>query len=193
MGAIGANGDRLRVLVGNLDIGVGDVLWNIHHDRAGPAGGRDEESLLDGFRQLAQVLDQEVVLDAGPRDADGVALLKGIAADDRRGHLSGQDDHGNGVHERGGDTSYRIGRARTRGHQHHARLAGGPGIAVGRMGRALLVPDQNMSHVILLEQRIVDVKDRAARVTEDVLDAFILKTTDYNFSTAELHVTSPWV
>jgi hypothetical protein len=53
---------------------------------------------------------------------------------------------------------------------------------------ALLVPDQDVLDLVLLEQLVVDVEDRAARVAEDVLDAFVLEAADDDFRAGELHM-----
>ena len=46
--------------------------------------------------------------------------------------------------------------ARSRGDQDHAHPAGAAGIAFGRVHRALLVPDQDVTDRVLLEDRVVD-------------------------------------
>ncbi len=38
------------------------------------------------------------------------------------------------------------------------------------MARALLVADENVLDLVLLENRVVNRKDRAARIAENVLD-----------------------
>ena len=122
------------------------------------------------LRQFGDVLHQVVVLGAGPRDADGVAFLEGVVADEMGRHLSGDADDRDGVAERIGQAGDRVGGAGTRGHQHAADLAGRARIAFGRMHGALLVPHQNVLHAVrLLEQRVVDRQHRAARIAENVL------------------------
>ena len=49
------------------------------------------------------------------------------------------------------------------------------------MGRALLVANENMLDVVLLEQLIVDWKDRPARIAEHDFDALIHQSFDYHF------------
>ncbi len=49
------------------------------------------------------------------------------------------------------------------------------------------MPDQDVLDLRLLEQLVVDVEDRAARVAEDVLDALLLETADQDFRTCRLH------
>ena len=55
------------------------------------------------------------------------------------------------------------------------------------MHRALLVAHEDVLDLVLLEERVVDVEHRAARIAEDVLDAFFLEAADDDFRTRELH------
>jgi hypothetical protein len=55
------------------------------------------------------------------------------------------------------------------------------------MDGGLLVANQDVPHLILLEERIVDVQNGPARVTEHTLDLFFLQAPDYNFRTADHH------
>jgi hypothetical protein len=143
------------------------------------------EGLFHGLGQVAHVLDQEVVLDDGPGDADGVALLEGVQADGGRGHLAGDDHHRDAVHVGRGNAGDGIGHAGAGGDQRHADVAGGAGIAVGRMHGSLLVAHQHVLDGVLLVERVVDVEYRTAGVAPDVLDAFGLKGLDEDFRTAE--------
>ena len=58
----------------------------------GPAAAGDVERLVHHARQVVDVLDQVIVLGAGPGDAGGVGLLEGVVADQVRRHLAGQAD-----------------------------------------------------------------------------------------------------
>jgi hypothetical protein len=91
------------------------------------------------------------VLGAGPGDADGVGLLKGVVADHEGRHLPGQDDERDRIHQRVGQAGDRIGRAGPGGDQHDARLAGGAGIALGGVHRALFVAHQDVADRVLLK------------------------------------------
>ncbi len=60
------------------------------------------------------------------------------------------------------------------------------------MRRALLVAHEDVLDLVLLEQLVVDVQDRAAGIAEDVLDAFFLQAADDDFRTGELHGSMPY-
>src|SRR3546814_11418937 len=60
-----------------------NVLGQIDHDRAWPAGGRDMKCLVDDIAKLGRVLHQIIVLGAVARDADRVAFLKSVRSDQR--------------------------------------------------------------------------------------------------------------
>src|SRR5690606_16537360 len=101
-----------------------DVLGDVDEYRTGTTGGRNVERLADRHREVTHVLDQEVVLDAWPRDADSVALLERVFADGVRGHLTGDHDHRDRIHVGGGDPGDGVRHARTTRYQAHADLAG---------------------------------------------------------------------
>jgi hypothetical protein len=130
---------------------------NVHHHRAGAAGARDVEGLLHRPRQVAHVLHQEVVLDDGAGDADGVALLEGIQADRGVGTWPVMITIGMRVHVGRGDAGDGIRHAGAGGDQRHADLTGGAGVAVGRVHRGLLVAHQHVLDGVLLVERVVDV------------------------------------
>src|SRR5690606_22668649 len=161
---IGAQLDLLRVAVFELLGRVGHVLRDIDDHRTGATGLSEIEGLLDDFGDLARILDDEAVLHDRAGDADHVGLLEGIGADHVTGNLAGNDYHWYGVHVGRCDTGNGIGGAGTRGHQHHARLAGGTRVAISHVCGGLLMTHQHVGHIILTENRVIDVQQRTARV-----------------------------
>jgi hypothetical protein len=177
----------------------GDILGNVDQHRTGASRRGDVEGLLQGDRQVLDVLHQEVVLHAGTGYADGIDFLKRIVADQTGRHLAGEHDQRNGIHVCGRDAGDHIGRTRTGGDQHDAGLAGRTCVTVGRMSRTLLVTDQNVFYVVLLVQGVIDVQDRATRIAEDVLDALVLQEAHHYFRTRQFHngipreiIMKPW-
>ena len=144
------------------------------------------EGLFHHRGHVAHILDQEIVLDDGARDAHCVALLEGVLADGRRGHLAGDDHHRDRVHVGRGDAGDGIGHARARSDQSHAHVTGGARIAVGRVHGGLLVANQHVLNGFLLVKSVVDVQHRAAGVAPDVLHALGLQRLDQNFGAAQV-------
>ena len=87
------------------------VLRHVDHHRPGPAGARDIERLVQHFCEIIDVAHQPVVLGAGPGDADGVAFLERIVADQMRGNLSGDADQRNRIHQRVRQRRHHVGGA----------------------------------------------------------------------------------
>ena len=73
------------------------------------------------------------------------------------------------------------------GYEDDAGLAGGAGVAVGHVGRALLVPGEDEADLLGVEQRVEDGHGRAARMAEDVLDAEAVECFD-DFVGSSRHV-----
>ncbi len=187
---VGAHADFRRIL--ETALGCGHVLGNIDDYRPRTSGAGDVKRLLDGQRQIAHVLHQEIVLHTMPGDANRIALLESILADVEGRHLPGEYHHRDRIHVGRGDAGHGIGRTGARGHQRDADLAGSPGITVGRVNASLLVANQNMLDLILLEQLVVNVQNRPAGVAEHVVDLFFLQAPDYNLSTGyRCHWLSP--
>ena len=147
----------------------------------GRPGGGDMERFVDDLRQIVDVLDQPIVLGAGPRDADRVAFLERIGADQRRRNLSGQADQRDRIHQRVLQRRHRVGGARPRRHQHDAGLAGRARIAFGGVAGALLVADQDVLDVVLLENLVIDRKHGAAGIAEQMLDAIVAQRLHDHF------------
>ena len=189
--AVGLVLDILRADVGAL--GELHVFRNVDHDRTGTARARDMEGLVQDARQILDALHEPVVLGAGPGDADRVALLERIRADQMRRHLAGDADDRDRIHQRIDQAGHGIGSARTRGDEADADLARRACVALGRMDDALLVATQNVTDRVLLEDLVVDRQHSAAGIAEQRVDALILQGFEHHFCAGHLpcHGSSP--
>ena len=152
----------------------GQILGQVDQHRSRSASGGDVERLFNDARDVRSVAHQIAVLDHRVGDTGDVGLLKGVLAQQGPYHLRGDDHHGDGIHERGVQAGDGVGGARTGGHQDHARFAGGAGVAVSHVGRALLVanPDQ----LDLRPDEGIEERDgRAAGQAENDLHPFALQ------------------
>ena len=121
------------------------------------------------------------MLGAGPRDADGIALLKGVVADEVGGHLAGDDHDRDRIHQRVGEAGDGVGGAGAGGDEDRTDFPGRSRVAFGGVHRALLVAHQNVVELLLLKQRVVDRQHGAAGIAEDVLHALIDERLDHHF------------
>ena len=140
------------------------VHGDVDDHGAGAAGGGDVEGLVHDARQVGGVLDQVGVLDDRQGHAGDVGLLEGVGADEVAAHLPGDGDERRRVQIGGGDAGHQVGRAGTAGGGAHADLAGGAGVAVGRVRGALLVAHQHVPQVGVV-QGVVERDGDAARDT----------------------------
>ncbi len=101
------------------------------------------------------------------------------------GDLPRQADDRDRIHQRVGEAGDGIGRAGTGGHEDDAGLARRARIAFRRMDGTLLVADEDVADLVLLEQRVIDRKHRAARIAENGVHALIDQSLDDNFSACQ--------
>jgi hypothetical protein len=85
------------------------------------------------------------MLGAMARDADRVAFLEGVGADEMRRHLPGDADNRHGIEQGIGEPRHHIGGAGPRSDEEAADLAGRASIAFGRVRRALLMAHQDVA------------------------------------------------
>ena len=106
----------------------------------------------------------------------------------RRGHVAGKGDEGHAVHVGGGDAGDEVGGAGAAGGQHYAGAPGGAGVAVRRVGGALLVRGQyRVDAVGVLVQRVVQVEHRPAGVAEQRVHPLLDQHFDKDLRTVESH------
>ena len=175
--------------LGKLGHGAGltHILGQVHQHRPRPPGPGDMKGLVYRLGQILDVLDQVVVLGAGPGDAHDVHLLKGVVADQGGGHLAGEHHDGDGVQVGRGNARHRVGGAGARGDQGHPHLGRGPGIAVRGVDRSLFVAYQDMPDAGGPVQFVIDIEDHPAGVTEDVLDSLPLQAFHQNLGAGHFH------
>ncbi len=125
------------------------------------------------------------MFDAWTGNPDRVAFLECIQTNRVRRHLTGNDDHWNGIHIRSRQTGNGIGNARTRGHEAHANFIGAAGIGVSSMDGGLFVAHQNMLEFAVAENGVVDVEHCATRVAEHMFNTFFGQATYDDFCTGD--------
>ncbi len=175
--------ERLRP--GPLGGRLEHVLGDVDQHRARPPGPGDVERLGDRAGDPLGAEHQLVVLGDRQRDAGGVALLEGVRADHRLGHLAGDRHHRHRVHVGVRQRGDQVGRARATGRHADPDLAGRPGVPLRRMARPLLVADQDVANAGLT-QRVVGRQDRATGKPEHDLDAALLEAADERLRSSDL-------
>ena len=115
--------------------------------------------------------DEVVVLGHRQGDAVDVDLLEGVLADQRGGNVAG-DGHDRDRIELGrGDARDEVRRAGSGRPHADPDLARDPGVAVGGVGAALLVADEDVAELGMVAEDVVERQDDAARVAEEDVDA----------------------
>ena len=146
------------------------VLGDVDVDRSRAARPGDVECLGEDPRQVVGVADEVVVLRHRQRDAVDVDLLERVLADEDARHVAGDRDHRDGVEERGADARDEV-RGAGSGRAHaDADAARHPGVAVGGVGAALLVADEDVADLRVVAEDVVQRQDHAARVAEEDVD-----------------------
>ncbi len=147
------------------------VLGDVDVDRTGPAGPGDVECLGEDAGQVVGVADQVVVLGHRQGDAVDVDLLEGVLAEQRAGDVAGDRHDRDRIEEGGAEPGDEVRGARARGAQADAHLPGDPRIAVGRVGAALLMADEDVAQLGVVPEDVVEGQDHTTRIAEEDVDA----------------------
>ena len=126
---------------------------NQHRPRAALLG--NAKGFLNGRRQIGRRHHQVGALGADRRNGADVALLKGFRPQGRARHLPGNGDQRHRVGFRPHQSSDQVRRPRPGSSHADPHLAGDPGVAIGGVGRRLLVPHQDMPQLRIPPQGIV--------------------------------------
>ena len=162
-----------------------DVLGNVHERRARSAGRGQVECLADGERQVVCRHHEFVVLGDAARDAHRVALLEGIGADGRRGHLAGDRHHRDRVHVCVTQRRHQVGGRRTARDHRDAGTTRDMRVALGHVAGTLFVTHEDVADR-RLEQRVVGGQDAATGQTEDHLGAFHFERANQGLGARDL-------
>ena len=187
----GDGAHRFGRLGGELaDVG-GDILGDVHQHGAFAAALRDAESCAHGIGQVLHPADRVVMLGDGHGHALDIGFLKAVPPQQRGRHVAGEGDHGHAVHVGGSDTGDQIGGAGAAGGQHHAGAAGGAGVTVGRVGRALFMGGQDVADAVgVFVQFIVQVQHRAAGIAENGIHALFRQDFHKDLRTVQFHTVN---
>ena len=165
---------ELGSLGGELTGGSRDVLWNIDEDGTLAARLRNAEGCAHRVGQVLDPAHRVVVLRDGHRNALNVGLLEGVLAQQRCGDVAGEGDHRHAVHVGCGNAGDEVRGTGAAGGQHDAGAARGAGVAVRRVGRALLMGGQHMADAVrVFIKFIVQIQHCAAGIAEQGVNALL--------------------
>ena len=168
-----------------------DILHNVDENGTGTAAAGQSKGLADDIGQLVDVADQISTLGDGHHDTGNVNLLEGVLTDQVLAHVAGDEHHRGRIHVGGGDTGGQVGGAGAGSGHADAHLAGGAGVAVRRVGSALLVGGQDVGDTISVAiQLIVDVQDGAAGIAEHSVDPLLQQAFHQDLGTSHFHAVS---
>src|SRR5450432_1429248 len=166
------------------------VFGDVDENRSGAPGLGDDEGFAYGAGDVFGFGDDHIVLSDRHGDAGDIHFLKGVGAEKLAANLSGDADHGRRIEHCGGDASDHIGGAGAGSSHGHAHAAAGARVAVSHVGCALFVADENVMQLGFSE-RVIDRKNRATGITENVLHAKARERFAEDFRTSQLHRVLP--
>ena len=165
-----------------------DILHNINQHRAGTSAPGYGKGFPDDIRQLVHIPDDIVALGNRHGNAGDIHLLEGILSNEVFRHVAGDEHHGGAVHIGRGNSGHQVGAAGAGGGKAHANLAGGTGIAVGSMGRTLLMGRQDMPDLsFVVVKLVIDVQNCAAGVAKNGVHSLLQQAFHQNLRACHLH------
>ena len=132
------------------------------------------------------------MLGDGESDPGDVGFLEAVAADQIAGDVAGDDDHGDGIHVGGTDTGHEVGGAGAGGGEADAGPAAGPSVAVGGVGGALLVTDEDVLDLGVFAEAVVEREHDAAWIAENEGGAFGGERFEQDLCAVAFHGVASW-
>ena len=167
----GIQRERLGWFVIHGHVWRGHILGDIDQDGTLAAAVGDTERIADRGSKIFDPVDEVGVLGDRDRDPCDADLLEGVSADQGIRNIAGDCDHGNAVHECGGDAGDEIRGAGTARCKDDAGLAGSAGVSVRRVGGALLMRSQDVADpVSVFIQCVIQVQDSPSGIAKDRVD-----------------------
>jgi len=188
------NGHRIRRAgIGQgfyLDLRSLHVLRHINEHRAGASGRCEAKGFGNDAGSLRASPHEVVVLRDRDAQSVGVNLLKGICADQRRGHLARDADERDAVQFGIGNGGKHVGGTGAGGCEAHLRFSGHASHALGHKPRSLLVPGENVADARIARERVIERETSAAWNARDGFDALPFEQGDDKVRTCCLHLLS---
>ena len=166
------------------------VFGDVDQNRTGTSGIGNDERFADGARDVLGARDDYVVFCDRHGDAGDVDFLKSVGAEQLAADLAGDADDGRGIEHGRGDAGDHVrcaGAARCHG---DAYAAGGARITIGHVRSALFVANENVVQLGFAKS-VIDGKNGAAGITEDMLNTQLGERFAENFCAGELHSVLP--
>src|SRR5947199_10727731 len=149
-----------------------DVFGDVDQDWARPTSESKFEGFVDSVSEVLDVAHQEIVLGNGLCHTNDIGLLESVAPDKRTRYLSSDGNDGGRVHVGGSEPSDQVGGAGTTGCYTYADLPSRASVAIGGMGRGLLVAHEHMAQSGVLGESVIKGHDSPNRVAIEQLYAF---------------------
>ena len=151
------------------------VLGQRDDDRAGAAGGRDLERLVEQLGDALGHVDLRHPFGERRVHLAEIDLLEGLAVDLVARHLADQHDHRRRILERGVDADRGVAGAGAARHQQHAGLAGQLAVGLGHERGAALLAAGDEVDLGRVEERVEHLEIALAGDAERHLDAMRLE------------------
>ena len=170
----------------------GCVFHNVNEHWAGASAAGNGKRFAHDVSKLCSIAHHVIAFCNRHGNASDVNLLEGILAHQVFCYVAGNKHHRGGIHIRRGDAGCEVGAARARGGEAYTHLAGGAGIAIGRVGSTLLMGGQDVANLAAIAiELVIDVQDGAAGVTKYRINALLQQAFHQNFCACHLHVENP--
>ena len=130
---------------------------------------------MDNLRQIFQSLDQVIVFGAGTRDAEGIGLLEGVAANQLGRNLAGDRDYWDGIHHGVHQPGGQVGGAGTGGGAADPHFPRGASVTLRGECRILFVPHQHVMDGVVVED-IVKRNGDSAGIAEQAIHSLANQT-----------------